>query len=70
MVEAINSIGHVMGKQTVAESVESVEILDLLRAIGVDYAQGYGIARPAAFDRMLEGDIVTNKLTALSQGTN
>jgi diguanylate cyclase (GGDEF)-like protein len=70
MVEAINSIGHVMGKQTVAESVESVEILDLLRAIGVDYAQGYGIARPAAFDRMLEGDIVTNKLITLSQGTN
>jgi len=70
MVEAIHSIGHVMGKQTVAESVESVEILDLLRAIGVDYAQGYGIARPSAFDRMLEGDIVSSKLATHSEGTN
>jgi len=56
MVEAIHSIGHVMGKRTIAESVETVEIIDLLRTIGVDYAQGYGIARPMAFERMLEGD--------------
>jgi diguanylate cyclase (GGDEF)-like protein/PAS domain S-box-containing protein len=66
MVEAIHSIGHVMEKQTIAESVESVEILDLLRAIGVDYAQGYGIARPVAFERMLEGDAVVNKLASRS----
>jgi diguanylate cyclase (GGDEF)-like protein/PAS domain S-box-containing protein len=56
MVEAIHSIGHVMGKRTIAESVETVEIIDLLKMIGVDYAQGYGIARPMAFERMLEGD--------------
>jgi diguanylate cyclase (GGDEF)-like protein/PAS domain S-box-containing protein len=56
MVEAIHSIGHVMGKRTIAESVETVEIIDLLKTIGVDYAQGYGIARPMAFERMLEGD--------------
>ena len=36
MVEAINHIGHVMGKKTVAEFVESDEILACLRAIGVD----------------------------------
>ena len=36
--------------------VETVEIIDLLHTIGVDYAQGYGIARPMAFERMLEGD--------------
>ena len=49
MVEAINGIGHVMGKQTIAESVESAAILDALRAIGVDYAQGFGIAPPGDF---------------------
>jgi EAL domain-containing protein (putative c-di-GMP-specific phosphodiesterase class I) len=45
-----------MGKQTIAESVEASEILDLLRVIGVDYAQGFGIARPEPFERMLEAD--------------
>ncbi len=46
MVQAINQIGHVMGIKTIAEFVESQEILDKLVEIGVDYAQGYGIARP------------------------
>jgi diguanylate cyclase (GGDEF)-like protein len=49
MVEAINRIGHVMGKRTIAEFVESDLILASLRRIGVDYAQGYGIARPKPF---------------------
>src|SRR5215831_17180158 len=33
MVEAIHRIGHVMGKQTIAESVEATEIIELLRDI-------------------------------------
>ena len=49
MVEAIHRIGHIMGKKTIAESVESPAILEALRAIGVDYAQGYAIAKPAIF---------------------
>ena len=49
MVEAIHRIGHIMGKQTIAESVERRETLKALRAIGVDYAQGFGIAAPAPF---------------------
>jgi len=47
MVKSINDIGHVMGKKTIAEFVENEEILEKLRGIGVDYAQGYGIAKPA-----------------------
>jgi EAL domain-containing protein (putative c-di-GMP-specific phosphodiesterase class I) len=50
MVEAINKIGHVMGKHTIAEFVENEDILAKLRAIGVDFAQGYGIAKPKPFD--------------------
>ncbi|MBD1936942.1 EAL domain-containing protein [Microcoleus sp. FACHB-68] len=46
MIEAINRIAHVMGLQTIAEFVENDEILMKLRTLGVDYAQGYGIARP------------------------
>ncbi|GAA6619874.1 EAL domain-containing protein [Scytonema sp. NUACC26] len=49
MVEAINQIGHVMGIQTIAEFVENEDILEKLQAIGVDYAQGYGIAKPRPF---------------------
>lgn len=46
MVKSINDIGHVMGKKTIAEFVESDEILQKLRSIGVDYAQGYAISKP------------------------
>lgn len=41
MVKSINEIGHEMKLQTIAEFVESKEILDKLKIIGVDYAQGY-----------------------------
>lgn len=46
MVESFNHIGHVMGIKTVAEFVENQAILKKLKAIGVDYAQGYTIAKP------------------------
>jgi len=49
MVEAINRIGHVIGLQTIAEFVENEKILQELRRIGVDFAQGYGIAKPCPF---------------------
>ncbi|MCL4316429.1 MAG: EAL domain-containing protein, partial [Gammaproteobacteria bacterium] len=43
MVESINQIGHVMRIQTIAESVESEDILAALKQLGVDYAQGYAL---------------------------
>jgi EAL domain-containing protein (putative c-di-GMP-specific phosphodiesterase class I) len=46
MVAAINNIGHVMQLKTIAEFVESPEILAKLREMGVDYAQGYEIGHP------------------------
>jgi len=46
LVKAINDMGHAMGKRTIAEAVESKEIFEELRHIGVDYAQGYGVAPP------------------------
>lgn len=45
-VEAINQIGHAMNLKTVAEFVETAAVLATLREIGVDYAQGFGIAKP------------------------
>ena len=50
MVKSINEIGQVMGKQTIAEFVEDEDILDVLKAIKVDYAQGYFIGQPLALE--------------------
>ncbi|MDH5359385.1 MAG: EAL domain-containing protein [Gammaproteobacteria bacterium] len=46
MVESITRIGHVMGLQVIAEFVEDDDTVKLLRELGVDYAQGYGIHKP------------------------
>lgn len=46
MVDAINRIGHLMGLKTIAEFVEDQAILERLREMGVDYAQGYGVHKP------------------------
>ncbi len=48
VVKSVNEIAHFMGKQTIAECVENEEILERLREIGVDYAQGWGIEKPRA----------------------
>lgn len=50
MVEAINHIGHLMNIETIAEFVENDAILEALRRIGVDYAQGYGVEKPRLGD--------------------
>ena len=52
MVNMINEIGRIMGLKTVAEYVENDEILEELKAIGVDMAQGYGIAEPSPLEEM------------------
>jgi diguanylate cyclase (GGDEF)-like protein/PAS domain S-box-containing protein len=49
LVECFNRMGHVLGMHTVAEYVENDLILTYLQAIGIDYVQGYGIARPIPF---------------------
>lgn len=46
-VESIHNIGKMMGIKTTAEYVESEEILNCVKAIGIDYAQGYYIFEPA-----------------------
>ena len=43
-----------MNKKVVAEFVENNDVLDLLREIGVDYAQGYMIDKPGLLDRLLD----------------
>ncbi len=47
MVKSINEVGHIMGKKTIAEFVENKETLVLLGQLGIDYAQGYYLGKPA-----------------------
>ena len=46
MVDAIVRVGHVMKVQVIAEWVENEETLNLLKAMGVDYGQGYHLGVP------------------------
>jgi diguanylate cyclase (GGDEF)-like protein/PAS domain S-box-containing protein len=48
MVKAINQVGNAMGIATIAERVETKEVLDKLSELGVEYAQGYYIAKPCS----------------------
>lgn len=47
LVQAIAEISRISGKQTIAEFVEDQPILDLIKTYGIDYAQGYHIAKPS-----------------------
>jgi diguanylate cyclase (GGDEF)-like protein len=53
MVRSINEIGHLTGKRTIAEFAENAEIITMLRGMGVDYAQGYGVSEPK---RLMQSD--------------
>jgi diguanylate cyclase (GGDEF)-like protein/PAS domain S-box-containing protein len=51
MVRSINEIGHLTGKKTIAEFAENEEIITMLRGMGIDYAQGYGVSEPKRVTR-------------------
>jgi diguanylate cyclase (GGDEF)-like protein/PAS domain S-box-containing protein len=52
MVEAIAKIGTAMQVATIAEKVESAEVMAVLKQIGVDYVQGFHLAEPCAIDEV------------------
>jgi diguanylate cyclase (GGDEF)-like protein/PAS domain S-box-containing protein len=54
MVKSINEIGQVMGMKTIAEFVENDVIKGMLKEIGVNYVQGYGIGIPIPFEELLD----------------
>ena len=56
MVDAISRIGKTMGLSIIAEFVGDDETQDILRDIGVDYAQGYGVGKPVPLVEIL-GDL-------------
>jgi diguanylate cyclase (GGDEF)-like protein/PAS domain S-box-containing protein len=52
-VRCFRDVASVSGIRTIAECVETPEILAELRTIGIDFAQGFLIHRPQALDRMM-----------------
>ncbi len=62
MVKSIHEVATVMGKKTVAEFVEDDAILAVLKKIGVDYAQGYGIEKPKPLTEILGKPLLIHKI--------
>ena len=62
MVEAINKVGQVMGIKTIAEFVENDDILRKLQDIGIDYAQGYGVAKPMPIEGLFPSPGTASKI--------
>lgn len=54
IVDSMNQVAHRLGAETVAEFVENDSILRECRSIGIDYAQGYGIAKPVSIEQLLD----------------
>lgn len=54
MVQSINQVGQTMNLKIIAEYVENNEIIEMLREMGVDYGQGYGIAKPIPVEEVLK----------------
>ncbi len=69
MVKAINEIGHTVGAETIAEFVEDEATLEQLRAMGVDYAQGFGLAKPSALTDLIEELDLPQSSTALRKAS-
>jgi EAL domain-containing protein (putative c-di-GMP-specific phosphodiesterase class I) len=48
MIQSIYTISNTLGKKTVAESIESKEVLNMLKDMGVDCGQGFYLGRPGS----------------------
>jgi len=55
LVMAMVHLARGLGKRTIAEFIEDVETLEILRSIGIDCAQGFHIGRPKPLDDVLAG---------------
>jgi EAL domain-containing protein (putative c-di-GMP-specific phosphodiesterase class I) len=65
MVIAINEMGHVMGVKTVGEYAHSAPVVEKLREIGVDYAQGFHFGVPGPLKREFLGGFSELRSSAL-----
>ena len=52
MVGSISQISQLLNIETVAEAVNNADVLELLRGMGVDYAQGFWLSYPEPLDEL------------------
>ena len=62
IVRAVNDISHQLGKKTVAEYVSSAAVLEKVRDLGIDYAQGWHVFKPAPVETFVTAGLETVKL--------
>ncbi|HET8849983.1 MAG TPA: DUF1631 family protein, partial [Marinobacter sp.] len=53
MVRSMVDMAHYMKREVIASQVESREVLDKLRQLGVDYAQGFVVEKPRLLDSLI-----------------
>jgi diguanylate cyclase (GGDEF)-like protein len=54
MVRSINELGQLLGKETIAEYVETPELAEELQSMGINYAQGYAYAKPQPLNNYVQ----------------
>ena len=52
MVKSMVDMAHYMKREIIASQVDSREVLDMLRQLGVDYAQGFVVEKPRSLDSL------------------
>lgn len=57
MVQSVNQVGQLMSVKTIAEYVENDQIIGILRGMGIDYGQGYGISKPLPLTDIIAGHL-------------
>lgn len=61
MVQSVNQVGQLMSVKTIAEYVENDQIIGILRDMGIDYGQGYGISKPLPINEIIEPHLPAGK---------
>lgn len=61
----ISDIGHLWGKRTVAEHIEDRATLEIVQRLGIDFAQGYALAKPVPLEEALHAaELAMSRLAA------
>jgi EAL domain-containing protein (putative c-di-GMP-specific phosphodiesterase class I) len=66
MVDSLYQIAQAVGIETVAEMVENPRLVDEVRAIGIEYMQGFAIHRPEPLRTLLRLDMRPADLAKIS----
>ena len=66
MVRSVNEVAHALGIRTIAEFVENESALVALRALGVDFVQGYLIDPPRPAEELFEDSIESASVIPLT----